>query len=807
MKYCGSCGKALTQICPQCVFENPADFNFCGNCGTSLAQDDELKKSKFISREPLSRGKGERRHLTVVFCDLVGSTSLSHELDPEDLQKIVKQYQNICDKVITRYEGHVAQYLGDGILIYFGFPVAHENSAHRAVSSGLGIIEAIERFSQKVQNSHGVQVAVRIGIHTGHVVIGDIGRGVQSQQLAMGSTPNIAARLEGLAAPNSLVISQKTHELIRGRFQCEDLGLHQIKGTPRKMTIYQVIAENTARVRFEEEEIIPQTRLVGRGKEYKLMHELWDLAKKGQSQVIQLSGEAGVGKSRLLKSLIKSVASETDAWLNLHYCSPYHTHTSYYPVANILTHVVLQYKADESPQQKIDRLEGFLLQYGFDLEEYVPLMANILSINLDNTSYSPSPFSADQQKQRIARACITTYLERARQQNLLLVFEDLQWIDQPTLDIITEWIHQAPTSNVLTVLTYRPEFNPPWRLSSHITPIILNKLESESSREIIRSTAMNKALPEEIVKQIILKTDGIPLFVEELTKMVLGSDMLAEYDNHYELTRPIEELAIPSTLHDSLVARLDRMHHTKEVAQLGAVIGRDFSYELIRAASAMDESDLADCLAELVNAELLSQKGYPPNSTYRFRHALIQDAAYQSLLKSQCKHFHKRIANSVLNDLPNLASEQPEILAYHFEKSGLPVEAIIYWLQACERIQQYQALEDLLHFISRGLSLLDQVNDPEKKVRMEFALRSFEAPAFLVSEGFASASANQAYSRIRELGIILKDREAVFRGLRGIATYELFTGKPRKGLSYAQDALHQATDLERPDLMMEGHRI
>ena len=811
MKFCGNCGAAQSEICPSCKFENPPGFKFCGSCGSSLSMTSATPAVHEIPakpREQLSAERGERRHLTVMFCDLVGSTELSGRLDPEDLRGIVRKYQDVCEKVVARYEGHIAQYLGDGILVYFGYPVAHENDAHRAVSSGLGILEAIERLNDRLEAEGTTRISVRLGVHTGHVVIGDIGQSGQAQQLALGATPNIAARIQGLADPGGLLISAETYQLVSRYFVCDDQGAYDAKGIAEPLRVYQVRQENTALSRLEDgaerEESVP---MVGRDSEIERLIGLWEEAKHGKSHVVLLNGEAGLGKSRIIRALMQHVAQDNDAWLNVHHCSPYHQRTAFYPISNTLEHIVLKFKHGESSEERILKLEGFLLQYGLPLDETVPLFASILTIPLKGTAYLPSPFSPEQQKQKLIATIMWAFMERARHQTLLLIFEDLQWIDPSTLDLITQIVNQSPVLNMLTVLSFRPEFTPPWRLQPHVVPTTLTNLPNEAVREIIQKVAGGKRLPDALIEEIIRKTDGVPLFVEELAKMVIGSDMLEAFEDHYELTGPISSLAIPSTLHDSLVARLDRMSHTKQIAQLGAAIGRDFSYALINYASEMEERAVLQGLNELVEAELLQQQGVAPNARYNFRHALIRDAAYQSLLKSQKKVMHGRIANSITTHLPDYEMEHPEIAAYHYEQARITAKAIALWTRAGEKVKQHLGYDEALNFLERGLSLLDQLPDGDEKARLEIEILTMQAPVYLMVEGFTSTKAHNCSQRMKELAEASGDQMGLFRALRGVIPYTVFTGKPFKALAFARETLAIAESQQMPDLKMEALRL
>ena len=548
-----------------------------------------------------------------------------------------------CAKVIARYEGHIAQYLGDGLLVYFGYPLAHEDDAQRAVRAGLGMVEALGQLNTRLEQERGVQLAVRLGIHTGLVVVGDVGGGTRQEQLALGETPNLAARLQGIAAPNTLVISAATFQLLGGFFACQPLGTPLLKGFAQPLAVYRVLYESMARSRLEAAGSTGLTPLVGREQEVGLLLERWAQVKDGLGQVVLLSGEAGIGKSRLVQVLKDQVASEPQAWLTPCQCSPYHQNTALYPWIDLLERVALRFEREESPQQKLRKLEGFLVQYGLPLAEAVPLFAALLSLPLP-ADYAPLHLSPEQQKQQTLHALLTILLRIAAQQPVLFVMEDLHWVDPSTLELLSLLVDQGPTARILALLTFRPDFSPPWTGRAHLTQVTLHRLTRQQVAEMIGRIAHGKALPAEVVEQIVAKTDGVPLFVEELTKMVLESGLLQEREERYELTGPLPPLAIPATLHDSLMARLDRLATVKGLAQLGATLGREFSYELLHAVSPWDEGTLQRGLHQLVEAEFLYQRGLPPQATYLFKHALIQEAAYQSLLRSTRQQHHQHIA-------------------------------------------------------------------------------------------------------------------------------------------------------------------
>ena len=621
----------------------------------------------------------ERRQLTVLFCDLVDSTVLASQLDPEDWREVVRAYQDTCAKVIARFEGYIAQYLGDGLLVYFGYPLAHEDDAQRAVRAGLGMVEALGQLNVRLQQERGVALAVRLGIHTGLVVVGEAGGGARQEQLALGETPNLAARLQGIAAPNTVVISAATVQLLGGFFTCQSLGIPALKGLAQPLEIYRVLYESTARSRLEAAGSAGLTPLVGREQEVALLRERWAQVKDGIGQVVLLSGEAGIGKSRLVQVLTEYVAAEPQAWLTPCQCSPYYQNTALYPMIELLERVALRFEREESPQQKRRKLEGFLVQYGLPLTEAVPLFAALLSLPLD-TDYAPLTVSPEQQKQQTLYALLTVMLRIAAQQPMLFVMEDLHWVDPTTLEFLTLLVDQGPTARILALWTFRPDFSPPWTGRSHLTQVTLPRLPRQQATEMTDRVAHGKALPVEVVEQVVAKTDGVPLFVEELTKMVLESGLLQEREDRYELTGPLPPLAIPTTLHDSLMARLDRLATVKSLAQLGATLGREFSYALLHAVSPWDEETLQRGLHQLVEAEFLYQRGLPPQATYLFKHALIQDTAYQSLLRSTRQQYHQRIAQVLEARFPEILrdsarSTRPSLHGGRLSDPGHPLLA------------------------------------------------------------------------------------------------------------------------------------
>jgi TOMM system kinase/cyclase fusion protein len=718
----------------------------------------------------------ERRQLTVLFCDLVDSTPLASQLDPEDLREVVRAYQATCAKVIARFEGYIAQYLGDGLLVYFGYPLAHEDDAQRAVRAGLGIVEALEQLNTRLEREREVQLAVRLGIHTGLVVVGDMGGGTRQELLALGETPNLAARLQGLAAPNTLVISAATLQLLGGFFACQSLGTPLLKGFAQPLAVYRVLYERMARSRLEAIGSTGLTPLVGREQEVGLLRERWAQVKDGLGQVVLLSGEAGIGKSRLVQVLQQHVAVEPQAWLTPCQCSPYHQHTALYPMIDLLERVVLQFDREEPPEQKLNKLEGFLVQHGLPLVEAVPLFATLLSLPL-TADYVPLAVSPEQQKQRTLHALLTTLLRIAAQRPVLFVMEDLHWIDPSTLEFLSLLVDQGPTAPILALLTYRPDFSPPWTGRSHLTQMTLPRLLRRQAVEMTGRVAHSKALPAEVVEQVVAKTDGVPLFVEELTKMVLESGLLLEQGDHYELTGPLPPLAIPTTLHDSLMARLDRLATVKSLAQLGATLGRDFSYALLQAVSPWDEGTVRQGLHQLVEAEFLYQSGLPPQATYLFKHALIQDAAYQSLLKSTRQHYHQRIAQVLEERFPETVASQPELLAYHYTEAGLTEQAMPYWQRAGQRAVERSAHVEAISHLTKGLEVLATLPDTPERTQQELDMQITLGPALMATKGQAALEVARTYARARELCQRVGETPQLFPVLWGLWRFYLQRGE------------------------------
>jgi TOMM system kinase/cyclase fusion protein len=767
----------------------------------SQPSETQLEQTIQVGTQPHTPD-AERRQLTVMFCDLVGSTPLSEQLDPEDLREVVRAYQQTCAEVIQRFEGHIAQLLGDALLVYFGWPRAHEDDAQRAIRTGLGMLDAMGALNARLEQDKGIRLAIRIGLHTGLVVVGEMGGGGHQEQLALGDTPNVASRLHGLAAADTVVVSDTTVRLIEGYFTVEDLGPQALKGVATPMHIYRVLGASGVQSRLEAAAVRGLTPLVGREQEVGMLLERWVQAKEGRGQVVLLSGEAGIGKSRLVQVLTEHVAAEPHvrvAWR----CSPYYQHSAFYPVIDHLQRL-LRWRPEAAVEEKLRTLEATVAPYDLSLPDVVPLLAALLALPLP-AHYPPLTLSPQRQKQKTLDTLLTWSLAEARRQPVLFIVEDLHWIDPSTLELLTLLISQVSTARILTLLACRPEFQPPWPQRAHITHLTLSRLPHPQVAEMLLRITGGKALPHEVVAQIVAKTDGVPLFVEELTKMVLESGFLQEVDGRYELTGPLPALAIPTTLQDALMARLDRLATVKTVAQLGATIGRQFPYELLQAVASLDEARVRQALQQLVEAELLYQRGMIPQATYTFKHALIQDAAYQSLLKSTRQQYHQRIAQVLETRFPDVVETQPELLAHHLTAAGLNVQAIPYWQRAGRRAYERSANLEAISHLSKGLEALTLLPDTPERTQHELLLQTALGPALMAAKGYAAPEVERTCVRARELCQQIGDTRQLFPVLVGLWNFSFVRGACQTACDVGEQLLTLAQSDQDRQRLLRAH--
>jgi class 3 adenylate cyclase/predicted ATPase len=744
----------------------------------------------------------ERRQLTVLFCDLVDSTALAGRLDPEEWREVVQAYQAACAEVIQHYDGHIAQYLGDGLLVYFGYPRAHEDDARRAIYTALGMVEAIGTLNVQLAQNKGLHLAVRVGIHTGLVVVGEIGGRGREERLALGETPNLAARVQGVAAPDTVVVSAATMRLVRGMFSAENLGAHTLKGVAAPVQVYRIVGESGVLSRPDAAVTRGLTPLVGRELEVMLLLERWAQVQEGLGQVVLLSGEPGIGKSRLVGVLKDHVADQPQTRLECR-CSPYHQHSALYPLIDLWQRV-LGFAKEDTSDDKVRKLEAALSRVSIDLREAVPLFAAVLSLPLPER-YVPLALAPQRQRQKTLETLLAIILELAAQHPVLFIVEDLHWIDPSTLEFLTLLVDQGPTARLFTLFTCRPEFRAPWGSRAHLTPITLNRLPRRQVEILVQRVAGGKALPAAVVRQVVARTDGVPLFVEELTKMLLESGLLQEEGERYELTGALPPLAIPTTLHDSLMARLDRLPDAKAVAQLGATLGRTFTYELLRAVSPLDAAPLGQALARLVEAELLYQHGVPPRATYLFKHALIQEVAYQSLLKATRLRYHQQVARVLAERFPETVETQPELVAHHYTEAGLPAQAIPYWQQAGQQALQRSANSEAIQHLTTGLALLATLPETPARVQQELDLQIARGPALSAAKGLAAPEVEQAYARARALCQQLGETPQRFPTLRGLCEFYRNRGAMPTAREVGEQLFRLAQREAEPTHLLEAH--
>jgi tetratricopeptide (TPR) repeat protein len=725
------------------------------------------------------------------------SPAIPHTPDAE------RRQQTACTEVIQRYDGHVAQLLGDGLLVYFGYPQAHEDDPQRAVRTGLGILAAMRNLNTRLQQAKGIQLALRIGIHTGLVVVGAMGGGARHEQLALGETPNVAARIQGLAAPNTMAISEATRRLVQGYFDCEALGVQTLRGVAELITVYQILRESGVTSRLDVAQPRGLTPLVGRESEVRLLLERWEQVKAGYGQVVLLSGEAGIGKSRLVRVLQEQEDGTAATRIECR-CSSYHQNSPLYP---IITHLqrVLGFDQHATPEAKLDTLEQELAPHALPLAEVVPLLAALLMLPLP-TRYPPLTLTPQRQKQKTLEVLLLWLLQEAERRPVLFVVEDLHWSDPSTLEFLTLLIDQGPTAPLLTLLTCRPAFHAPWGFRAHLTPLTLSRLPRPQATQMTVRVTGGKALPLEVVEQIVTKTDGVPLFVEELTKMVLESGLLRAGEACYELTGPLPPLAIPATLHDSLMARLDHLATVKDVAQLGATIGRTFAYELLQAVSPLDEAMLQHSLRQLVNAELVYQRGVPPQAAYTFKHALIQDAAYQSLLRSTRQQYHQRIAQVLEARFPEICETQPELLAHHYMEAGLSEQAVVYWHKAGQRAVEHSAHVEAIRHLTKGVEVLQTLPDTPERTQQELTLQVTLGVPLQATKGYTAPEVEQTYTRAQELCHQVGDTPQLLPVLHGLYRFYLVRAEHETAYEFGRQCLRLAQNLQESSLLLEAYR-
>jgi class 3 adenylate cyclase/tetratricopeptide (TPR) repeat protein len=686
----------------------------------------------------------EKRQLTVMFADLVGSTALSTRLDPEDLREIIGAYHRCCAQQIEKFGGFVARYLGDGVLAYFGYPRADEDDAERAVGAGLALVAAVTGLD----GGPGVRLRARIGIATGLVIVGDlIGDGSSQQCEVIGETANLASRLQALAEPDTVVIDGSTRRLVGGLFEHFALGSVSIKGFRDPVPVWRVIGASAVDSRFEALRVA-RTPLLGRDEEIELIMRRWQQTKRGDGSVVLISGEPGIGKSRLAETALERLSDDPHIRLR-RFCSPHHQDSALFPTISQLERAA-GFRRDDTDQQRLDKLEALLSEAKVDLSEAVPLIADLLSVPIGNR-YPPLSLTPQKRKENTLRALLAQLEGLAARRPVLMVFEDVHWIDPTSLDLLDRIVDRVAALRVLLIITFRPEFVPAWIGRSHVTLISLSRLPRGQRAEMIMRVTGGKALPQEIAEQIIDRTDGIPLFIEELTKTVIESGMLTDAGDRFDASGPVPRLAIPTSLQASLLARLDRLAPVREMAQIGAALGRSFSHELISAVAVVPQHQVDGALAQLVRAELVFQRGTAPDAEYTFKHALVQDAVYSTLLRGRRQQIHARIATVMESQFPEIVATQPQLMAHHCAEAGFNEKAVGYRLRAGQQAVARSAMTEAVAQLQRGLELLANMPEESRPVQQELDLEIALGRALMAARGYSAPAVADTLVRARAL--------------------------------------------------------
>lgn len=810
-KVCGDCGGSLPVRCAACGAESPSGKKFCGDCGTALpptggaqvsaasaASAPTVPRITEPSLPPPPSSSAERRQLTVMFCDLVGSTALAAQLDPEDLREIIATYRDGVAAIVRKYGGTISRYIGDGMLILFGHPSAHEDDAERAVRAAVEIAASAQAPAARP----GLELRVRLGLATGLVIVGDlIGSEAAEPQAVLGETPNLASRLQALAEPDGVVIAEDTRRLIGGLFDYQDLGALMLKGFAAPVRAWRVLREGTAESRFEALHAAALTPLVGREEEFELLGRRWGRAQTGAGQVVLLAGEPGIGKSRLVAALQERIEGHPHTRLR-YFCSPHHQDSALYPFIAQLQRTA-GFEREDTPEVRLDKLRALLSTVSAS-DEDVAIIAELLSIPTRDRSL-PIALTPQRKKERSFSALLRQLEGLARRHPVMIVFEDAQWIDPSSRELLDWTVERVASLPVLVLITFRPDFQSAWTGKSHVSAMVLNRLDHTAGAALIRNMTGDRTLPSELVEEIAERTDGVPLFVEELTKAVLeaGADGGAQAIS----AAPLPRLAVPPTLHASLMARLDRIGPiAKEVAQAGAAIGREFSYDLLAAATHRSDSELRAALDRLIGAGLVFRRGEPPDVSFLFKHALVQDAAYGTLLRGSRRDLHARIARALEERFATAADAEPEILAQHCGNAGLIEKAVTYWQKAGERSKARSAMAEAIRQMRKALDLLPHLPDTSERQRTELQLQLALGGALIAAKGHAAEETGKAYARARLLCELLDDVPNLLKALWGEFVHHHVRAETDRSHRAAEELLDLAGRQNDTATLVAGHR-
>jgi class 3 adenylate cyclase/tetratricopeptide (TPR) repeat protein len=726
-------------------------------------------------------GIAERRQLTVMFSDLIDSTMLASRLDPEEMGEVIGAYHRCVAEVVRRFDGFLAKYLGDGVLAYFGYPAAHEDDAERAVRAGLEVTRSVAAL-----RGVGSPLNARVGIATGLVVVGEIGGG--ETNAVVGETPNLAARLQAEAPPGGVVIAPATRRLTGAWFRYHNLGARPLKGIDEPLPLTQVLDEQPAESRFAATRAALLTPFVGRDQEIGLLLDRWRLASDGEGQVVLLSGEAGIGKSRISEILRERVA---EVGTRIRYqCSPYYTDTALFPAITQLR-AAARIEPDDPPAAKLDKLEGVISPASIERDVAIPLLADLLAIPTGDR-YPTLTMGPELRKVRTSQVLAEQLFTLAQQRPVLVLLEDAHWIDPTTRELFDSAIEQIGRRRVMLLVTCRPEFHNPWGSHSHVTTLTLNRLGQRQCADLIGQVAGGRVLPAAITDTIAARADGVPLFIEELTKAVLESGLLRETDGGLVVDGPLPPLAIPTTLQGSLLARLDRLSATREVAQIGSAIGREFDYQLLATVAVLPDTQLREALSQLESAGLIFRRGTPPEAIYTFKHALVQDAAHDSLLRSRRQQLHARITEAIERHYPETASNQPQLLAQHYAEAGFAERSAKAWLEAGRLATSRSASQEAAMQFARGIDVLQGMEAGAARDQLELDLQVGRGSACAVAYGHHAIETEKAWARAIELLRDHPEDPRNFWARRGLSSAYSAQGNIAAYAAIAEEILERA---------------